>query len=449
MTTSRKQVVERQADLLSKLESADTTELARAFRRCVGRLGSNYWLDNASAFLAQPSNELAPDRSQELSASPDDFLDYVATSALLHCTDAWSYLGRSLSALTAGLRSEALHLAYYAELRSALSILAANGVAVAAKCQYVASPGRKIQQVGKSATHTAAWQLLDKWSTTSRGIDEIGQIVRIAGQPLRNWLDEAGLSGTAGGIISSLLKTWGMDLAAYENDRMRRSLASYIPSNLHLSSTGGLAEWSRGLLVDVCDLLEPASGDAFPLLDAELLAQTFRLAGDDRNGGDSKVNLERVVQRVLGDHHGGTQGWARKLDLLSGDPTRLVHAAMDVVPVGFPADPIEIRGMLGRALILARLAIGSMARLQHAAGVTPEDMTPWADYLGVAHGLWNPPPRPPRLTDMWADVQADLEALEIHHPAGAGQIFALQDKSAGVIARLTELTRAPLWSLGA
>jgi len=56
--------------------------------------------------------------------------DYLALSCPLHALDGWRYLSAALVSLLNGARTEALHLAYYAELRAALSILAGSGIAV-------------------------------------------------------------------------------------------------------------------------------------------------------------------------------------------------------------------------------------------------------------------------------------------------------------------------------
>jgi hypothetical protein len=54
----------------------------------------------------------------------------LAASAPNHCMDGWSYVSRSLSSLLAGDPHAARHLAYYAQLRAALSLLANLGVGV-------------------------------------------------------------------------------------------------------------------------------------------------------------------------------------------------------------------------------------------------------------------------------------------------------------------------------
>src|SRR5205085_2086646 len=56
--------------------------------------------------------------------------DYLALSTWSHAFDGWRYLSKSALSLLRGARSVALHMAYYAELRAALSILAGAGIGI-------------------------------------------------------------------------------------------------------------------------------------------------------------------------------------------------------------------------------------------------------------------------------------------------------------------------------
>ena len=54
----------------------------------------------------------------------------VAAAGPTHCYDGWAYLARAADCLLTGDARAALHLAYYAELRAAASLLACSGVGV-------------------------------------------------------------------------------------------------------------------------------------------------------------------------------------------------------------------------------------------------------------------------------------------------------------------------------
>jgi len=62
---------------------------------------------------------------------------YVAVSAPLHCADGWSFLGRAVAAILLGDATAARHLGYYAELRAAMSLMAAHGVGIFNRTHFV------------------------------------------------------------------------------------------------------------------------------------------------------------------------------------------------------------------------------------------------------------------------------------------------------------------------
>jgi hypothetical protein len=62
---------------------------------------------------------------------------YIAASSILHCADGWSYLGRAINCLLKGDPHRVVHLAYYAELRAALSLLASEAIGVFSRNNFV------------------------------------------------------------------------------------------------------------------------------------------------------------------------------------------------------------------------------------------------------------------------------------------------------------------------
>ena len=75
------------------------------------------------------NNRLRDDLSNDRINS-DRLSEYIGISAPVHSMDGWSFLGRSIHCLSRGDPYIAVHLAYYAELRAALAILAAQGIGV-------------------------------------------------------------------------------------------------------------------------------------------------------------------------------------------------------------------------------------------------------------------------------------------------------------------------------
>jgi len=63
-------------------------------------------------------------------AERDELAQYLALSSAAHVLDGWRYIAQSSMAFLSGSRTQALHLAYYAELRAGLAILAQSGIGI-------------------------------------------------------------------------------------------------------------------------------------------------------------------------------------------------------------------------------------------------------------------------------------------------------------------------------
>ena len=86
---------------------------------------------------------------------------YIAASVALHANDGWSYLGRSVSCLLAGDTHRALHLAYYAELRASMSLLAGAGIGIFDKKHFIVPTTNSTANFGLGhSTHVIAWLAL-------------------------------------------------------------------------------------------------------------------------------------------------------------------------------------------------------------------------------------------------------------------------------------------------
>src|SRR5688572_29446428 len=80
------------------------------------------WVGATNRYLANTTKTIEAELRAGQAQAPQQLAQYVAASTLLHCADGWSYLGKSIISLLRGDPHRALHLAYYAELRAAISL---------------------------------------------------------------------------------------------------------------------------------------------------------------------------------------------------------------------------------------------------------------------------------------------------------------------------------------
>ena len=156
----------------------------------------------------------------------DNFVDYVAISSPIHLLTGWRYLSQSAHAFINGARSEALHLAYYAELRAALSILAGSGICILDKKHFSIEQSGTLQWFN-GPTHLIAWFALNRWINRSSSITRIVRAFTVLGYNIQDWYEVfTGLSVGSDPIIQQWIRKWSIDL---QEDRKLRNTKSYRP----------------------------------------------------------------------------------------------------------------------------------------------------------------------------------------------------------------------------
>lgn len=110
-------------------------------------LGSGEWLSKSNKYLLKTIQTIYDDSVARPPRIVSKYLkDYIAISSILHCKDAWDYYSNSISAMLEGNMSNAIHLAYYAELRATVSFLASEGIGIFnSKHYYVNGAGKCVK----------------------------------------------------------------------------------------------------------------------------------------------------------------------------------------------------------------------------------------------------------------------------------------------------------------
>lgn len=153
-------------------------------------------------------------------ASPQAIL---AAEQLVHLIEGWRYAAASTSALLSHANGQALHLAYYAELRAAMSLFAWSGIRVKRReFYYLDSKGQK-QTVAHQKTHDAVWGLWNHWVRRNDAKKLFNDHIKLLP------------SVTLGEVLSSVqyvnasatLASWGLDLWDPSNDHFARNDVSY------------------------------------------------------------------------------------------------------------------------------------------------------------------------------------------------------------------------------
>ncbi|MDX8446399.1 hypothetical protein [Mesorhizobium captivum] len=378
---------------------------------------------------------------------------YIAASLALHANDGWSYLGRAVACILAGDTHRALHLAYYAELRAAMSLLASAGVGVFDKQHYVISGVNSTSKLrAQNGTHIMAWLALEEWSRRPASGTLFSSLVQPEGLTLDEWFQPQGGASSLAPQAKAWFMQWGMDLGLASKDREARNDSSYrpdgVPTTWEVGSKDGL-EFVR----DMWSALEPSSASSFEQIDRHILRLAierhyFSLTNRQASAADGAyvalvdgiVEAQSLVT--------ATEQRLKRFLLRQSAPTDPQIFRYSTIKPGNPQS--DAFAVMARAVLLLRIATGAAHLLFNRAGFDANLLGFWWQKLGGARGLWRPGAAPAALTDLWADVEEslrDVADIEVSSPEVLDSFHAISAKVPGSLSMLASHERVSLWGL--
>ena len=403
------------------------------------------WVGTNNVFRTKTVNRIR-ERLDKSSWTPRDdkhISEYVASAALLHCSDGWSYLGRALTALAFGDQSSTRHLAYYAELRASMSLLATTGIGIFSNqhCVLQTSGTYFIRGV---PTHVVAWLALEEWANIADSANLLGEAIRPAGRDISDWVQAMPAGGSWAPLGSSWLRAWGLDLKQFTQDQNERNEVSYRPTRIQ-SPPPLDAEASVNLVRDIWSLLEPGPVTVFENIDRHLLRLTLEEVFKATTGRSHRAASRRyrnALDKTLQQAAGST------IDSALGKFLLRVEEPADSPLVSASLDPgaSPLTGVMSRATLLLRAATGACQALCRKADIEGDDLRFWAEQVGNDLGLWGDEGAPASMSALWADVELAFEGLADLLDSGPVTTRAIKE-SAGLIASLGGTERVPLWAL--
>jgi hypothetical protein len=436
------------ADQQQVISEASRSEIAKTLGRLKRYFSRDQWLDEDNRYLHKTIRNLDEDFKSN-SINDEHLADYIASSVVLHCSDGWSFLARAISSHLAGDANQALHLAYYAELRAAMSLLAGEGVGIFSNVHFaVATTGACLVIPKPKGTHRITWEILEYWATTTSASDLLGKVLWSAGKPLSDWISAFPGGSGAGLVGADFLTTWGVDLCQFSRDRESRNEASYRPSQM--SSPSQLNAWhSAKFVLRFWKAFEPSYAKEFQVdkfLLRALLEKTYKsLKGDE---GSSEDFMDRIGSALsnLGITDANQREWHRffSRDSLPRDPS-IISMAGASPEIRTEESHIQV---IARAALLLRVASGSCRELLGESLISNAELRFWWSGLGENRGLWSTETAPEEFFDLWADIEDALEKLNTWTDDNAPSncsLFGLLASHARELSRLSSCELIGLW----
>jgi len=413
-------------------------------RAMSGQAGA--WLAGANPYLTDTVKTI---ENQALDAS--SLADYIAASVPLHCADGWSYVGRAIESHLQNDTDAARHLAYYAELRAALSVLAAYGVGVFNRRHFVVTAAGVAQPLPDcGGTHPFAAEALTWWAKLPDAGQMLGVVIRPEDIPLNAWVQEFSPGQTIAPIATRLLLEWGFDVLKVGMDREARNEASYRPTQLVPRQDLPLAD-GLAFLRAWWQAFEPSGASRFGELDRYLLRRTLHFLFTNSASAGGQPAFAKGVDSTVSTLMRARPDPARtRLATFLREASNLPPLLKDAQGTDSPAHRRHHLQVIARASLLLRVATGAAQQLLLDAAVSPADLNFWIERLAIRCGLWRDSgDRPDPVTDLWDDVVAALDQLDELEAQGAPVV-----KSRPSWARQTEVStgvlggaeRVPVWA---
>jgi len=146
----------------------------------------------------------------------------LAARQIEHCLEAWEYLSQSIFAMLSCQDDIAIHMAYYAELRSANSLLASTGIANKEKKSYFVDSTKK-RKARSVRTHHFIRDIWQDWCKRPDSVEAFTSLKVLPSVTLSDVYNALNLRNAP----SKSLLNWGYELLNFENDHLSRNRSSY------------------------------------------------------------------------------------------------------------------------------------------------------------------------------------------------------------------------------
>ncbi len=436
----------------NKLSMASSSAIANIFQSLYSNFSYGEWL-HTNAYLVNTTKTIE-DHFKNSCIIDLDLCNYIAASIPTHCMDGWSFLGRALHCIMRGDPNTARHLAYYAELRAAMSLLASGGIGVFNNSHVVIDQNQHAQELQGVSTHPFTWLALENWAATPQAANIIGEIIKIDHYPLKDWLTEYSASGILSSLASYWLSTCGLDLNILITDRDARNIVSYRPS--HITQLANVTALDSGRFIsNFWSTLNPFHATRFNQLDRYLIRKSLK-----------KINLDIPLVDVNGVQLSYDDRISRMLNKFSF--TNLMKNSWQdfFVNNNYPdpfilteaekrrsfTDPQHHLEVISRATLLLRIATGVCFQLINNSSYSSSDLQFWWNNLGIEKGLWNERNKPGTnsgdIVSLWDEVDNAINKMDawmsrVSRPSYSGLI-----KTQNTSLRILEgCERIGLWGL--
>lgn len=376
-------------------------------------------------------------------------IDAVAVSIPTHCLDGWSFVARAFNALLAGDAHGCRHMAYYAQLRAGLCILANLGVGLFNGINFAVDDAGAVIRIDPSSnqkrgigTHSIVWSALDEWGKIPAQASKFLELIRIQGNPLKDMLVTLWPGFTATATVGGLIRAWGVDLKRGEDDHSYRNVSSYaahalndLPMNVGANLRFVENMWKH---------FEPSGAAGFDKLDRHLLRRVLLAQHEATNPGAAPVtgpiysqyaHLPPAIRAMCSINFLLRHEEATEIDIIRYADAQTV-----------PAPPLQ---MLSRALLLLRTATAFTHTSLNEAGVNVAtgELRDWLESFAALRGFCNAATPLADGSGLWDDISVAMNDLNRSRKPAPRDMMSWKSANHNGLPMIAEAERIAVWSL--
>lgn len=396
------------------LSKASRLSIQNDLKHLKSFLNDGRWLGKNNRYQRNTIIKIKEDKKCSLTKVKQRHLSqYIAASTILHCADGWSFLGRAISSHATCDRDTSRHLAYYAELRAAMSLLATEGIGIFDNTHFIIDSRGTCQALGH-ATHKIAWLALEYSARCQTSATLFAHIIKPNGIPLAEWLDKFYSGASWNAIAFEWLKNWGLDLHYLSKDQTARNESSYRPTRLNDVPSVDVRESAR-YINNLWQLCEPVGNTTFSTLDRQLLRLSLEEGFKATTGRAPRDDIAEYSKRIkhllslMGFKGSYQKYWLNYLSRTIDPEDFILDLAKGKSSVYDPRHHLQV---ISRAFLLLRVATGTCSQLLRDVDFKKNDLEFWWNPLGQERGLWDVHTVPDDLDELWTDARESIEEIQ-------------------------------------
>ncbi len=399
------------------LKEASTEGIVNQFSRIKAYNTNEQWLDIGNVYKSDPVTRINLEKDGEKTRKSLQLADYIAVSSPTHLWDGWNYLGLALYSYVCGYTANAKHLAYYAELRVAMSLLASQGVGIFNRCHFVVDKNSNVYELAHISTHDATWLYLEQWADGGGSKYFLDRALRVQSYSFTDWLRAFPHGGALAPVGAERLLSMAFDLRCMKEDRKARNEASYRPTGIVVSEVRDLKA-DVEFVVESIRLLEPGGLLGTFEMDKFILRQVIERAFDSGNEDiRSKVHgLEKFRSSVVAMvanlmdnpdlQKNFREFFTRELD---AEEPRLLREAEKRNNHNDEGYHFQV---ISRAILLLRVATSIVREMLKDSGVNLDSLEFWWRDIGRTQGFWKAPFESVDSFQLWDDFSSYLDDID-------------------------------------